>query len=255
MSPTKHVSIVVALIIRDLMGRFGRQHLGFVWTVLEPMILTSGVMIVWSLIKEPVIHGVPIIAFVLTGYMPLTLWRHLTNPLVKILRLNASLLYHRPLSIVHLISARIFLEFFSISAAASVVYFVVLSVGMIEPIEDWGLTFAAWALAAWFFGAIGVVFAAMTEMWEPAEKFIQPSQYLMLPISGVYFMLDWLPHYAQNLLMLNPTDHVFEMFRAGFLGPGIQTHYDAGYLIACSLALTLLGASLMRGIRTKIQFN
>jgi capsular polysaccharide transport system permease protein len=84
------VDVITALIVRDMMVRFGRHHLGFVWTVLEPMILTAGVMLIWSLIKEPIIHGIPVIVFVLTGYMPLTLWRHLTNPMVKIFRANAA---------------------------------------------------------------------------------------------------------------------------------------------------------------------
>ena len=68
------VSVISALIVRDLMSRFGRNSLGFVWTVMEPMILTAGVMLVWTAIRPPIYHGIPIIGFVLTGYMPLTLW-------------------------------------------------------------------------------------------------------------------------------------------------------------------------------------
>ena len=63
----RHGRIIYSLILRDLLARFGRRNLGFVWTVLEPMLLTTGVMMVWSLIKEPIIHGVPVAAFVMTG--------------------------------------------------------------------------------------------------------------------------------------------------------------------------------------------
>ena len=45
------VSVIRALMIRDLMVRFGRYHLGFVWTVLEPMILTAGVMLLYDLYR------------------------------------------------------------------------------------------------------------------------------------------------------------------------------------------------------------
>ncbi|MEA2741427.1 MAG: capsular polysaccharide transport system permease protein, partial [Acetobacteraceae bacterium] len=68
-----HFDVFYALIIRDLMTRFGRQHLGFVWTILEPMILCTGVMFVWSFIHDPLIHGMPVVELVFTGYMPLTL--------------------------------------------------------------------------------------------------------------------------------------------------------------------------------------
>src|SRR5262245_54023087 len=68
-----------ALMIRDMMMRYGRANIGFLWVILEPMILTAGVMAIWSLIRPPYEHGVQIVAIVLTGYMPLTLWRHIAN--------------------------------------------------------------------------------------------------------------------------------------------------------------------------------
>jgi capsular polysaccharide transport system permease protein len=250
-----HASTVNALIIRDMMVRFGRQHLGFVWTILEPMILCTGVMLIWSIIKEPTIHGVSVLAFVLTAYMPLTLWRHLTSPMGKILRGNSSLLYHRPIRHVDIMLARGILEFYSTTAALLIIYFIVTSFGAIEPIADPGLTLMAWLFTAWYFGAMGLLIGALTEFWEPAEKFIQPAQYLQLPLSGVYFMVDWMPNWAQKLLLLNPSVHCFEMFRAGFFGDGIPTHYDPWYLAASSMAMTLAAAWAVYHVRERIQVN
>ena len=248
------VDVITALIVRDMMVRYGRHHLGFVWTVLEPMILTTGVMIIWSLIKEPIIHGIPVVVFVLTGYMPLTLWRHLTNPMAKILRANSALLYHRPVSHVDIVIARGVLEFFSTTAALIVIYFIVVTTGLVEPAQDLGLTLAAWLFTGWYFGAMGLALAALTECWEPAEKFIQPVQYLQLPISGVFFMMDWLPDWAQKLLLFNPSVHCFEMFRAGFLGESITTHYDPWYLAAASVTMTVVAAAAVYHARDRIQF-
>ena len=258
---SSHLTVIRTLIIRDLMTRFGRNNLGFVWTILEPMILATGVMIVWSLIRAPVFHGIPIITFVITGYMPLTMWRHVTNPLIRLLRNNASLLYHRPISHADLILARLALEVLSTTAALLIVCFVVASSGVLEPlgasftVNDPALALAAWLYTAWFFTGVGLLQCVWTETWEPAEKFIMPSQYLMLPISGCFFMVDWMPGYAQKLLLLNPMVHCFEMFRAGFFGPGVTTHYDVGYLTLWSLALTLLGAGAVYRVRDRIQIN
>jgi capsular polysaccharide transport system permease protein len=243
------------LTIRDLMTRFGRSHLGFVWTILEPMILCTGVMIIWSVIKEPVIHGIPIIEFVLTGYMPLTLWRHLQNPMAHLLRNYSGLLYHQPISHVHLMLARILLEFLSTTAALGIIYFVVVSFGIVRPVQDPGLALAAWLLSGWYFGAMGLLIGAVTEYWEPAEKFIQPSQYFQLPLSGVFFMLDWLPAWAQRILLFNPSVDCFEMFRAGFLGDGITTYYDPYYIVGCSAAMTMVAAAAIYNVRDQIRFN
>ena len=251
----RHVNVLQAMIIRDLMGRFGRQNLGFVWTVLEQMILCTGVMVVWSFIHAGTMKGVPIVAFVLTGYMPLTLWRHLTNPMSRILHNNVSLLYHRPVSHAHILAARLLLEFFSTSAALLVIYFVVTATGMIEPAEDPGLVLAAWLLGGWYFAAMGLVIGAWTEYWEPAEKFLMPAQYLQLPVSGIFYMVDWMPHYAQQLLMLNPTISFVEMFRAGMFGEAVTTYYDPAYLAACSAAMTIAGVVVTYRVRDHIETN
>ena len=248
-----HLTAIHALIVRDLMVRFGRHHLGFVWTILEPMLLTGGVMVVWSLIREPTIHGIGVAAFVLTGYMPLTVWRHMTNPLVRLCRNNAALLYHRPVKVADILAARLVLEFLSTSTALTVIYFITTSTGIIEPVQDPGLTLAAWLMTAWFFAGLGLLTSAWTEVWEPAEKFIQPAQYLALPVSGVFFMVSWLPSYAQKLLALNPMVSCFEMFRAGYFGDSVTTYYNVSYLAVWSLALSIAGLVAVGRIRDYVQ--
>jgi capsular polysaccharide transport system permease protein len=250
-----HLNVLRALIIRDLMGRFGRNHLGFVWTILEPMILCVGVMLVWSMIRESMVHGIPVVAFVITLYMPLTLWRHLTGPLVKLVRNNAELLYHRPITHIHILLARCVLEFFSSTVALIVIYFVVVTVGLVEPVQDPSLALAGWLFAGWYFGAFGMLVSVSTEYWEPAEKFVQPMMYLQLPLCGAFVMVDWLPRYGQKLLLLNPSVHCFEMFRAGFFGEEVTTHYDAGYLAAWSAGLTVLAVAAVYHLGDRIQTN
>jgi capsular polysaccharide transport system permease protein len=244
--------IIYALIVRDMMVRFGRQNLGFVWAILEPMILTTGVMLIWSLIKEPIIHGVPIIAFVMTGYLPLTLSRHLTNSMIGLLHNNISLFYHAQISQVTIIVARLILEFLSSSLALLVIYFIVVSTGMIAPVADPGLALAGWLLAAWHFAMVGVLQSVAIAYWEPLEKFVQPYQYLQLPISGVFFMVDWMPTYAQKLLLWNPTVHCYEMFRAGFFGEEVVTHYDVSYLVLVTLGLSMVAIFALLHVREHV---
>jgi len=251
----RHWGALKALVVRDLMVRYGRNNLGFIWTLLEPMILCTGVMVLWSFIHQPIIHGVPIVTFVVTGYMPLTLWRHMTNPVTGILRRNSSLLCHQPLSHVHVLFARSSLEFLSTTAALLVIYFVLVTLDLVEPVADLGLALSGWLFVAWFFGAVGMLLAALTELWEATEKIIPPMQYLALPLSGTFFMVDWMPGYAQKLLLLNPSVHCFEMFRAGFLGEAMTTHYDPWYLAAWSTALTVAGSGALYTVRDRIQFT
>ncbi|WP_271022571.1 hypothetical protein [Rhizobium sp. RCAM05973] len=86
--------VLGALIMREMLIRYGRENIGFLWLALEPMILTSGVMLMWTLLRHEA-HGLVVAAFVLSGYMPLTLWRHISGHAVSCLRQNMPLMYHR----------------------------------------------------------------------------------------------------------------------------------------------------------------
>src|SRR5262245_38184909 len=180
------VRCLKALMIRDMMMRYGRQNIGFLWVILEPMLLTAGVMAIWSLIKPPYEHGVQIVALVLTGYMPLTLWRHMTNAGVFAFRRNLGVLYHRHITLVDTLLARILLELVGTTTALLVVYGVLLAAEVVAPIADPGLAVFAWLLMGCLSAGIAIIFAILTEYSEVTERFIQPFQYLMLPLSGTF---------------------------------------------------------------------
>ena len=122
-----------------------------------------------------------------------------------------------------------------------VIYLILLSVGLTEVVQNWGVLLGGWLFAGWLYAGIALLIAAGTEAYETGEKFIQPAQYLAMPLSGVFFMIDWLPSNLQDFITWVPTVHCFEMFRAGFFGELVVTHYDPVYLTVWCLTLTVLG--------------
>jgi capsular polysaccharide transport system permease protein len=245
--------VLNALIIRFLMTRYGRQNIGFVWVVLEPMLLSGGVMLLWSISKPPYEHGVPVVAIVLTGYLPLTLWRHITSGSVHILRHNLGLLYHRNVTMLDAIMARIALEFIGTTCAFIIVYAILLVLHVVDPIYDLGLLLAGWFLMGALSFGFGCILAAVTEYSEVVEKFVQPVQYLMVPLSGCFFMVEWLPAKAQQLIVWFPLVHAYEAFRAGFFGPSVVTHQSITYGAAWAFATTCLGLWLIEQVRDRVQ--
>jgi capsular polysaccharide transport system permease protein len=248
------IRCINALIMRDLFMRFGRSNIGFLWVILEPMILTLGVMGIWSLIKSPYEHGLQIVAFVFTGYMPLTLWRHMSSVGVMPFRRSISVLYHRNISLIDAFLSRIIVEFCGTTAALLTIYGVLTLSGSVAPMADPGLVALAWLLMALLSMGLASVFAVATEYSEVTERFIQPFQYLMLPLSGTFYMIDWLPSKAaQDLIWYNPTVHCYEMFRAGFFGDALVTHHAAWYPALWGLALLTIGMTNFESVRDRLQ--
>jgi capsular polysaccharide transport system permease protein len=241
-----------ALMIRDMMLRYGRNNIGFLWVVLEPMILTVGVLIVFSTIKSTYEHGTHIVGLALTGYMPLTLWRHTTGSGSFLVRRSLGVLYHRKLTLLDVLLARMALEFIGATMAFVAVYSVLLTARIVEPISDVGLLIFAWIVLGMLAAGVALNIAALTEYSEASEKFIQPAQYLMVPLSGIFFMVDWLPTEARYWIWFNPLTHSIEMFRAGFFGDNTATHYEAWYPALFVLFLWAGGLSLLETARHRL---
>lgn len=246
--------VLGAMIMREMVMRYGRENIGFLWLLLEPMILTCGVMIMWTVLRHEA-HGLTVAAFVLSGYMPLTLWRHVSSHAVSCLRQNLSLMYHRQIRLPDALIARALLEVGGITAALIVVYTMVRLAGIIQPYQNLGLLLAGWLFMAWFSFAVGLILAAASEKYEFVEKLVQPSQYLMLPISGMFFMVAWLPSGVQKLALYVPLVHCFELFRAGVFGDTVKSYYDVDYIFKCCLFTTAVGLYLVERARRHVKFE
>ena len=69
--------VIGALLMREILDRWGRHNIGFLWMFAEPMVFTLGVMTLWSLTGAS--HGLSItsVGFAITGYSSILLWRNM----------------------------------------------------------------------------------------------------------------------------------------------------------------------------------
>jgi len=237
--------VIGALMMREIITRYGRDNLGFLWLFVEPMIFTGGVAAVWSLTRNFHASNISIVAFAVTGYSAVLLWRNCASRCCMAIPPNVGLLYHRNVRVLDLFITRILLEI-----AAATVSFVTLSVlfgviGWMDWPKDLVLLIGGWLLLAWFSAALGLVLGPLTTYAEVLERLWHTLTYLILPFSGSLFLVDWLPPVVQEYALRNPIVSGVEMLRAGYYGPAVHSHFDAGYLAICSAVLTLVGLSLV----------
>ena len=251
---TIQVRVITALMLRDIVMRYGRENIGFAWVILEPMLLCAGVMILWSVIG--VAHeGINLVEFTLTGYMVLTLWRHMTNSMLGLGRRSALLLYHRPISLFDIVWAKLVLEFIATTTALVVIWGTLIALGLVRDAYRLDLCILGWLMMACIAAAVGLIFVGISERSEVFEKFVAPAQYLILPISGFFIMVDWVPQWAQKYLLLNPLIHSYEVFRAGYFGPSVVTHYSLAYFACWCLVLTFWGIGSVQRARHRLRLN
>ncbi len=249
------VRVIGALIMRDTMSRFGRDNLGFFWLMGEPLILTIGVMIIWTATRSHQEHNVGILPFVLTGYALLTLWRHIVSRSIHCFRHNAGLLFHRNIRPLDTLVARALLETIGVGIAFYIGFLPLYLLGQVDPIADHLVLIGAWLLMAWYSFSVGLIIAAMTEMAEVIDKFVQPVLYLTIPISGTFYLVEWLPEKYWRLAEYSVLINLNEMFRAGLMGDQIVTHWFVPYVIYWCLGQTVIGLMLARKAQSRIRFE
>jgi capsular polysaccharide transport system permease protein len=136
-----------------------------------------------------------------------------------------------------------------------VAYIPLYLLNFVDPLADPLLLVGAWLLLTWFSFGAGLIIAAFAEMSDIAEHFIQPFLYLTLPITGTFFLVDWLPKKYQDLSYYSPLIGINEMFRNGFWGDAIPTYWSLDAILAWCIPLTAIGFFLAGKSRTRIRFE
>jgi len=238
--------VIGALLMREVLTRFGRHNIGFMWMFVEPMIFTLGVTILWNIMGMSKGGGISITAFVLTGYSTILLWRNVPGRCVMALRPNFSLMFHRAVKPIDVYISRILLEVVGATISFVVLTIIFHAIGLVPLPYDYVTVWAAWLLLAWYAGAIGMLIGALSEQSDIVDKLWHPAMYLLIPLSGSFSMVSALPPAFRDALLFNPTVHCNEMMRDGFFGPGHEWLYSVGYVIVFNMALTLLALAQVR---------
>ena len=238
--------VVFALLMREIITRYGRHNIGFLWLFVEPMMFTLGVTAIWSLVRTTHGSGLSIAAFAMTGYSSILAWRNTVLRCTSAITPNLSLMYHSNVRVADIFAARIVLEI-----AGASVSFIALALGFtalnwIEPPADVLEVLFGWAMLSWFGTALALTVGAASELSEFVEKIWHPVSYLLFPLSGVAFMVHWLPPYYRELALWVPMVNGLEILREGYFGDAVPTHYDLAYLASVCLGLTFFGLALVR---------
>lgn len=251
-SGNAQLRVLGALLIREMLTRYGRHNIGFLWLFVEPMLFTLGVTALWTATKA--LHGsdLPIVAFALTGYSSVLLWRNMPGRCIGALWANLSLLYHRNIKVLDIYIARLLLEFGGATISFSALSILFISIGWLSAPEDFLKVAAGWLLIAWFGAALAITLGALSHESELVDKLWHPASYLIFPLSGSAFMVDALPPMAQEIVLYIPMVHGVELVREGYFGSRARAHYDLGYLVSVTLALSCVALLVVRRIARRV---
>jgi capsular polysaccharide transport system permease protein len=154
--------------------------------------------------------------------------------------------------VLHLFVARCLVELIGVTFAFIVIFCGLAPFGLIEPPKQLELVYIGWFLLAWISFGLAMIFGAVFELFEPIERIVQVITYILVPLSGTFYMAAWIPAEYRGYVLLLPFLNTVEMVRAGFFGEFVPTYYNIAYTVAWGAALTLIGLIMTAFIRRRL---
>jgi capsular polysaccharide transport system permease protein len=247
--------VVIALILRETRTRFGRNRLGYLWALIEPIVVTFTFYFVLKIAGRGLPPGMGLFSFIATGVLPYTLFSNTVTRVADAVNSNKALLYYPQVRPFELVVARAALE-----AATFIAVFVLMMgadalISQRLDLEDPLLVIGGLLCASALGTGLGLVFCALGQVSTVVDRVRGPLLRPLFWISGIFFTVGTLPENARDAVVLNPVIHVTEMVRAGWFSTHDTSYVDLGYVLSWIGGLTLVGLLLERWVRRRIDLT
>ncbi|MBV5328877.1 MAG: ABC transporter permease [Chlorobium sp.] len=245
--------VIGALLMREIITRYGRNNIGFLWLIVEPALFTLVITLVWHFTRAGRITSIPITALAVTGYASVQLWRNIVNRAKSSISANNAILYHRNVRVLDVFLSRTLLEIVGAVSSFIVLCIIFISMGWMDMPEDPLIIIIALLLLAWFGASLGLIIGSLNARFLLFERVWKPLSYGMFLLSGLFYLVEWLPPAGQSLVLLFPMVHGLELLRSGYFGSHFTPHYDIGYFSLICLGLTLVGLLFVHDASRRVE--
>jgi capsular polysaccharide transport system permease protein len=107
----------------------------------------------------------------------------------------------------------------------------------------------------WFSFAMSMIICGVTYENSTLQKFVHPISYILLPLSGAFFMVKWVPDKFHGLVAYWPLSSMFEEMRYGWFETASADHFYPSFVIMVCMVLTMFGLLSIKLVRRKVELK
>lgn len=243
---------VRTLMLREMMARFGRHEIGYLWAILEPMMHVAIFSLIFYYLRARDSLGMNVVLFVATGIIPLFIYLKTYGHLTNALKQNRPLLNHSRVQPMDIYLARAILELFT-QLFVFVVFlsFIYLFVDKFSFGSPWSVLSNVFGL--WIFGiGAGLTLGSLVVFAESIKNVMDGVNRLVYITSGVFFTLDMMPASVAKYLAYNPLLHFVDGVRGNFNPMMGGSRVDFSYGMMWAVAILALGLVADRALRRQV---
>lgn len=236
--------ILSTLVRRDLRVRYSRSILGYVWTVLDPLLMAVVYFVVFTFVfKAGRVADTPYFLYLLSGLLG---WQWFTasvndttKSLIQEARLVRSTNLPREVWVIRCVLAK-GVEF--LLSLPILVGFVIYYLIRGEVDLDWELVLFPLGLVLQFvlLVGLGLLLAPLTVLATDMQRVVRIVLRFLFYLSPVLYGAHAVPDGLRALLILNPLNGILSLYRGGLFERPVSW-LDVGVSAAMSAALVVIG--------------
>lgn len=250
------VAVFRALLLREMQLRFGRDNIGILWLVVEPMLFASAVTTIHALAGSE--HGATsrtVYPFTVMGYCLFIVFRNIFNRSEGAIQSSSPLLYHSMVTPLDIVLARAIVDATGCISALVVLLALGVGAGFADLPARPLYVFLAAFFIFWFSISLALVIASYTYEGHVLGRLVHMISYVMMPLSGAFVTMSFLPPWAQSVMKWNPMMTMFEMARYGYFQTSKDRYVYPGFAVAVCASIMLWGLLALRALRKKIHVS
>lgn len=236
-------SVLFALILREMRGRFSSRRFGTFWVLFEPIVQISLILAIFSF-RGVSIANVDYPAYLATGMIPYFLMRNMIFQGMEAVNANKALFAYKQIKPLDTVLARCIIEVV-VYACVYLLFMIVMgywfgfNIFMTDPLR-WisvlvvGLVFAF---------SLGLLFCMLGEALPESKSIIRIIFFPVYILSGIIFPIWLLPNEIINWLLWNPFVHIIDELRAATF-QHYSTHMGVSVFYPLKISVFLLFVSL-----------
>ncbi|MGY1708095.1 ABC transporter permease [Geodermatophilus sp. SYSU D00758] len=230
---------VLLLVARDLKVRYASSALGYLWSVLEPLLLAGIYWFIFTRVFTRTVGDEPYMVFLLAGLLPWTWFNGAVTDAARALHTEAKLVRStnvpREVWVVRVVLSK-GVEFL-LSLPVLLLFALVYRAEV-----DWHLLLLVPAvlLMAVLVLGVGLLLAPLVVLVRDLERLVRIALRLGFYASPVIFAVQDVPEPFDAVFAVNPLAGIFELCRAGFF-PGTVHWGHVGLSAAVSFGALLAG--------------
>ncbi len=249
------LQVIHALILREIKSRFGEHRLGYIWALLQPVMMIGIFATMFHFLGRSPIAGMAILPFLVSGFGTFYAYSSTMARTVSAIDANRALLFYPRVRPADLLFGRFILEFATYTCVMTILLLGAIYIEGDTLTPDVLQIALALLLACTLGGGLGSVLCGLSVFFPALQRLYGPLLRPMFWASGLFYSVNNLPSHARHIVLYNPVLHCVEYCRAGIY-PGYHPYgIEPTYPALWALALWFVGLTLERVARRHVDMT